>query len=170
MFFCYFSDCYKITILTEDESQPLIDSATKSDLTVKVQKETFLAHKNILSTRNTVFKNVISTLSSESELSSSINIPEFDSSTFKIFLMFIYTQNIKLKDISKELMCIAHKYIDEKLKKICEDYLLFDLCEENAIELLELGADVGSEILKEKASELIADKYEIMKNKQPSKR
>lgn len=140
----------------------MIDSANKSDLTIKVQTETFLAHKDILSSRNTVLETVISSLP-DSKLSSSLNIPDFKSGIFKILLQFIYTRQVKDENISKELMYIAHKYVDARLQKICENFLVSKLCKANAIDLLILGIDVESQPLKEKASKFIADNLEVMK-------
>lgn len=141
----------------------LIEAATKSDLTIKVQNGIFLVHKDILLTQNKVLKTLTSALSSESEISSSINIPGIDSSIFKLFLMFIYTRKVEKENISNELLFIAHKYADAKLMKICEDHLLSELCEEKAIELLELGTKIESKKLKDESSKFIVDRFEAMK-------
>lgn len=59
-------------------------------------------------------------------------------------------------------MCLAHKYVDSRLEKICEDHLLSTLSEETAIELLELSTSVQSEKLKDEASEFIVDEFKVI--------
>lgn len=140
----------------------MIDSAMKSDLTIKVKDLLFLGHKNILSTRNSVFETVISALPTQNNISSSIDIPNCDPSAFKIFLKCIYTKNVAIIDISKELISVAHLYVDTKLKKICEDNLVQKLSKENAVDFLILSTKIESEKLKEEASKFIADGFEAM--------
>lgn len=62
-------------------------------------------------------------------------------------------------------MSVAHKYKNKKLLKICEDYFVSRICEVNAIDLLILSANIGSERLKERTSKLIAEKYAEMKER-----
>lgn len=154
--------------MSEDQNPDqikLVNSATKSDLTIKVRNHLFLGHKDILSNRNTVFDTVISALPSINDVTSSIDIPDFEPKTFKIFLQFIYTQEISNEDISQELMSVAHKYEESRLQKICEDKMVSTFCEESAFKLLILGVDVGSQNLIEKASKFIADRYKEMKER-----
>lgn len=164
----YLADECKITVLSENKNpiqKTLLESAKKSDLTIKVEDHIFLGHKEILATRNSVFETVISALPKNSGLSSSVSIPDFDSRVFKIFLKYIYTQYIDENDISKELINAAHKYVDLKLKKICEDHLVSTVSENTAVRLLILGANTCSENLKEVASKFIADRFAQMKQR-----
>lgn len=120
----------------------MIECAKTSDLTIRVRDQQFLGHKNILAARNTVFETVITALPTTTNLSSSIDIPEIDPSTSKIFLKYIYTQDLDRKVISKNLIIVAHKYVDSVLKEICEDQLLFKLCESKAVDLLILSTEL----------------------------
>lgn len=163
-----FADECDVTVLTEFKNptrRSLFEAATKSDLTIKVQNDYFLAHKNVLSSQNYILKNLISTLKSTKNVSSSLNIPQFDSKTFKIFLQYVYTGNVDKNDVSNELLIVAHKYFDLKLSKICENMLVSTVCEENAVDLLILSTEVESEKLKEGASKFIADNYIEMKER-----
>lgn len=167
MFFFNFLDCCKITILSEEnicDQKKLIDSAIKSDLTIKVQNLSFLGHKEILSTRNSVFETIISALPKPNKISSSIDIPDCDPNTFAIFLKYIYTQNVARSDVSKELLNVAHLYVDTKLKKICEDNLVQKLSKENVVDLLIFSTKVESEKLKTEASKIIADGFVTIKD------
>lgn len=156
-----------MTVLTEEvqpDRQALIDSATKSDLTIKVQNDLFLAHKNILSSRNALFKTTVSKLPSTRNVSSSICITHSEASIFKIFLLYIYTRQVEDGNISKELLEIAHKYDDVTLKGMCQVHLLTTLSEKNAVELLSLGTDLDCKALKDRAAKFIADRYAEIKN------
>lgn len=141
----------------------MIESAKSSDLTIKVQDDYFLAHKDFLSSQNKVLKTVISALPTTSNFSSSINVLDLDPKVFKNFLKYIYTGEVDEKEISKELLQVAHKYTDRKLKKICEEHLLSAICEGNAAELLILATIVGCQKLIEKTSKFIAERYVMMK-------
>lgn len=134
----------------------------KSNITIKVQDEYFLGHKDTLS-RNPDLNSRMINSQSASQISCLIEIPKFNASIFKHFLKFLYTRHVEKENISKELLCIAYEYSDARLKKICEDHLCKAVCEENAIEFLELGVTVESEKLKEEASLVIVDKYNVMK-------
>lgn len=148
---------------TNTTEQKVIDSAIASDLTINILDHSFLAHKKILSTRNSVFKSVIAALPTTYDLSSSISIPDFDPIIFKIFLKYIYTQIIDKKDISEDLLDVAHKYVDSKLLKICEDNLMLTtVSEESAIKLLISSTNVGNEKLQEKATTFIVERYAEM--------
>lgn len=165
-FFGYSADECNITVLTHEKHPnhgALIDSTKSSDLTIRVENHSFLSHKEILSTRNTVLKTVISALDSTGNKSSSITIADFDLQTFEIFLKHIYTGEVDEGGISKELLMVAHKYDDSKLKKICEDNLVLKIEESNAVEMLMLSIKVNAQKLKEEASKFIAERYEKMK-------
>lgn len=141
----------------------MIEAAKKSDLTIKVQGHSFLGHKEILSTRNTVFKTVIAALPATNDLSSSVDIPDFDPRTFKLFLKYLYTQDIDKKAVTKKLIVVAHHYVDSKLMQICEDQLVSTLCEANAVDLLVLGTEVKSQKLEDVTSKFIVEKVEKIK-------
>lgn len=161
----YFSDECDVTILTEltnPDQETIFDAAKSSDLTISVQTSLFLAHRDILSRRNAVLKTAIEALPSTSN---SIEFYDVDSKTVKIFLKFIYTLDVNPGDISKKLMIMAHKYVDLALEKICENHLLSELCEANAVELLLLSIDVQNEKLKTEVSKFVADNYKVMKNR-----
>lgn len=159
----FFSDCFKITVLTKDKNpsrQSLIESAMESNLTINVENETFLVHKEILSSRNKVLEAVISSLPPVSPTSSLINLSEFKPSVFKSFLIFIYSGEVD--KITKDLMCLAVKYVDVKLKKYCEDHLASTLSTANATEFLELAMKIKSEKLKEESAKFIIDRFKVI--------
>lgn len=166
---CCFSilDSCRITVLSEDENpdqEKLMDSATKSDLTIKVKGHRFLVHKNLLSERNRVFASQISALPLNDNASPSIDISDFKPKTVNTLLQFIYTEKVKKEDISQELMEAAHKY-ESQLQKTCEDKLVSTVYAENAIELLMLSVKVESEKLKEETTKFIVDQYSEMEER-----
>lgn len=143
------------------DQKQLIESATKSDLTIKIKDHIFLGHTDILSTRNAVFNSTISALSATSNLSSTIEISDFEPKIFEIFLKYIYTQNLDKKDISTELMNVAHKY-DLNLLKICEDNLVSSISEGNAVKWVIFGTFFDSEKVREEASKFIVKNFAKM--------
>lgn len=152
--------------MSEDKNadqKSLIDSAMKSDLVVEVQEHSFLGHKKVLS-RNKTFKTAISSLSTANTLSLSNEGSNFDLNIFTVFLKYLYSREVDKSEISIELMNVAFTYGDSKLQKVCEEKLVSTVTEENAIELLILSTKVQSEILKEKTSKFIAERYEEMKD------
>lgn len=98
-------------------------------------------------------------------VASSIGITDFDPSTFKVFLKYIYTRDVNKDEFTKPLINIAHKYVDSNLMKICEVFLVSKVDESNAVDLLLLSLEVGSLMLKKEASKFIAEKYAEMKDR-----
>lgn len=132
-------------------------------MTIKVQGYSFLGHKEILSTTNTIFKTVIPALPKIKDRSSSIDIPDFDPKTFGLFLKYIYTKDVdKTADI-KKLLIVAHQYVDSKLMQICEKQLVSTLLETNVVDLLLLGAEVKSQKLTDVASKFIVERMANIK-------
>lgn len=129
----------------------------KSDMTIKVQDHMFLAHKNVLASRNSVFETTIEALASKY-----ISIPDSDPETFKVFLKHIYNHKVEKKDITAELFEVAHKYMDSKLQKICEDHFALSISEKNAVQLLLLSTNVENKQLEELSLKFITSRFETL--------
>lgn len=153
-------DFCNVTVLSERKymtQKSQMSAAYKSDLTIKVQNDSFLVRKDILASRNTVFRAAITALSSNY-----ITIPDSSPQTFKLFLRHVYNHSIIDREISEELLKVAYKYEDKRLQKLCEDRLMSTICEANAVKLLILSVDVACQRLEEKSSRFIAENFDKM--------
>lgn len=163
----YFSDDCKVVVLSKNanpDRETLIESATSSDFTLQVENHKFLVHKDILSKQNVFFQLAISMVS-EMNNSMSLYVGHDNPSIFKIFLKFVYTRHVNKKDITRGLMEAAKDFMDEELKSLCENALMSMMSEETAIDLLILGVNIESQILTEKASQFIVDRFELMEKR-----
>lgn len=137
----------------------MIESAKMSDMTIKVQNHIFLTHKEIISERSAVFKKTISTLLSNSSSPVTVNVTEFNPTVFKLFLDHIYDNTLSGKDISINLLSIAHAYADSTLKNICDFHLAKNITLANAVDYLVTGIKVESQRLEDAAAQFIAQHF-----------
>ncbi|XP_034471897.1 speckle-type POZ protein-like isoform X2 [Drosophila innubila] len=108
-----------------------------SDVTiVTISGQEIPAHKNILSARSEVFEVMLNNDLNEGRLT----INELDPEVLTEMLLFMYTdKEPKLDNICKDLLAAANKYLLERLKNMCENFLLAKLTIENAAETLILA-------------------------------
>ena len=106
----------------------LLSGRDRTDVTFKVGKETFVAHRCILAARSSVFKAEL--FGSMKEYTARcIDIDDMEADVFRALLQFIYTD--ELPEMNKEevavmaqhLLVAADRYNMERLKMICEDKL-----------------------------------------------
>ena len=122
-----------------------------SDVKLKVNEETFYAHKSILAARSSVFEAMFEHEMLEN-VTSFVNITETDNKVFKDMLTFIYSdQAPNLKDTVFGLLPMADKYQLDALKDTCATYLRNNLTTENVVDVLILADLYRSIELKEKA-------------------
>ncbi|KAK4477996.1 hypothetical protein RD792_017261 [Penstemon davidsonii] len=107
----------------------LLESKDGSDVSFKVEGETFYAHKLILSTRSPVFKAQFFDPLKE-ENSRCIRIEEMHAPVFKALLHFIYCDVIPDLDskwldtiMTQHLLAAADRYGIERLRSLCESRL-----------------------------------------------
>lgn len=104
-------------------------------------------HKNILAGRCEYFKALFSSNMLEAR-SSKIIEPEYSYASMRAILQFIYTDEAPaLENIAVELLVASNKYMLERLKNLCEDYLAQTMTLENVIDILSLAElHVASEL------------------------
>ncbi|GBM49578.1 TD and POZ domain-containing protein 4 [Araneus ventricosus] len=132
-------------ILIED-LESLLNENILSDIKLKTNAETYLAHKNILSARSPVFKAMFSDNMKE-KFNECVDIEDLDSDTVHRMLQYVYTAETKdlQLDNTFKLYQAANKYEILALRDECSDYLKSNLCSKNVCKVLVL-ADVHQDV------------------------
>ncbi|XP_033216189.1 uncharacterized protein LOC117172404 [Belonocnema kinseyi] len=136
-----------------------------SDVLIVVKEKQFHAHKVILVANSPVFLGMFSHQMIEN-ISSKLEIDDFEPKVVKEFLRYLYTGKISNWDnYIDKLFAIAHKYQVEDLKNECALLLFGNLTIENVIHVLILSDLYDSEDLKQKCLGLINTNYEKIRDK-----
>ena len=132
-------------VANEPEKPKLIDSfGYLNDIKfVSKDGEEIGCHRLILSIRSSVFAAMFK---SNTETSDVIQIPDFEGSTIRQMISFIYTDTLE-KDYSVDfdLLLIAHKYDIRQLEVTCENILIKELTAENAFDAWTSANTVSSD-------------------------
>ena len=80
-----------------------------------------------------------------------LKIEDIDAHTMKVFLEYMYTDFIKIKDINCKVLTAAHKYNFKRLFGECSEHLMFSIGKENIIEIIKSAYLIESEDLFRKA-------------------
>jgi speckle-type POZ protein len=163
----------KIRSLTEELSSTLNDEST-SDVTIiamtndfsdeaantATREERIPAHKFMLCLRSEVFKAMLFNNTMSESLSSEIRIPDFDASTIRELLHFIYTDSFSspraLETLAEPLLAAACKYQIAGLESVCELHLISTINVTNAASVLALSDLYEASHLKSKCLQFIA--------------
>lgn len=129
------------TIHVEGQSTPL-----RSDLEIRINHEIFKVHKIILTNKNEVFRVMLESPMIEST-ENRMEITDCDSSAFKTFLVYLYTNEVSSENIDFDLLMIAEKYLDIPLKKLCFEKLGSEISSENVVEIARLATQFNFEEL-----------------------
>jgi len=119
----------------------LLDTGEFSDVTFIINDTRIKGHKCILASRSNFFKNMFTVGMRESE-ESIISVQDISLPTFMKLLEFIYSD--QLNDIESaeqaiEVLVAANKYGLDRLKRLCEKFLVQLIDLENVVELLYLS-------------------------------
>uniref|UniRef100_A0A8R7PQ81 BTB domain-containing protein n=1 Tax=Triticum urartu TaxID=4572 RepID=A0A8R7PQ81_TRIUA len=99
-----------------------------SDVSFKVGRETFAAHRCILAARSPVFKAELVVPMKENKMRC-VHIEDMDAAVFRALLHFIYTDELPATTRKEEtamaqhLLVAADRYDMERLKLVCQDKL-----------------------------------------------
>jgi kelch-like protein 2/3 len=103
----------------------------------------FNAHKTILVARSPVCLKML-TIKMEEAATNTVKVEDFDSTTMRKLLRFIYCGEVKdLKENAKDLIYAAEKYEVNQLKEICIEELAKNVTEENVVESLAIADQVS---------------------------
>ena len=129
----------------------LFNTGRLTDITFVMERQTFKAHKNILSARSQVFAAKFENNGKVSSIKT-LNIEDCEPEAFEAMLSFLYTDEMEeTEEMAKELLPLAIKYQVQLLQHKCEELLLESLSTENCAETLILADTQGALLLKEHA-------------------
>jgi speckle-type POZ protein len=106
----------------------LLSSQECSDVSFKVGRETFAAHRCLLAARSSVFKaELLGPMREHKE--GGIRVDDIDAAVFRALLHFIYTDELpttteeEATTMAQHLLVAADRYDMDRLKLVCEDKL-----------------------------------------------
>ena len=119
----------------------LLETGEFSDVTFIINETRIKGHKCILASRSSFFKNMFTVGMRESE-ESIISVQDISLPTFQKLLEFIYSD--QLNDLENaeqaiDVLVAANKYGLDRLKRLCEKFLVHMIDLENVVELLYLS-------------------------------
>jgi speckle-type POZ protein len=117
----------------------LFETKDFSDITIVCSDKKFMAHRNIIAIRSSVFKAMLTADMAEKKLSR-IVIEDIDDATMQELLRFIYTNEVQnLDTLASKLLYAAEKYDIPELKSICASHLTEQVSEESVFDNLVLA-------------------------------
>lgn len=119
----------------------MLENEHFADVTSVVGDTKVKAHKCILASRSNFFENMFSVGMRETQ-ESVISVQDISLPTFKKLLEFIYSdQLVKIENADQaiDVLVAANKYGLDRLKRLCEKYLVSLIELDNVIELLYLS-------------------------------
>uniref|UniRef100_A0ACD5W3C4 Uncharacterized protein n=1 Tax=Avena sativa TaxID=4498 RepID=A0ACD5W3C4_AVESA len=146
-----------------DNLGKLLESEEETDVTFKVKKEVFCAHRIVLAMRSPVFKAELYGPMRDKRIRNII-VKDMQPAAFKTLLHYIYTDllpsmddldNNDQKEMVKHLLVAADKYAIERLKLICEGFLCRSLDVDNVADTLALADQHHCNKLKDACVEFI---------------
>ena len=142
---------------TLDETmRKLCFSNQLSDFTIKCNGKEFPTHKFILSARSDVFERMFSSALKINEKDEPIlDIDDISAEEMEIFLNFLYKDEIKVQDISCDILKLADKYNVKRLVNICLKHLKENIDIKNVVEITYTAFLTSKDELLQSASKFI---------------
>ena len=144
----------------------LKDGHIYSDVSLSNGEKLFPAHKLILSSKSEVFKAMFAKEIQVNKSDTKKDVIKIDDVEVKVIeemLNFIYTGKAEnIAELSQELFKVAIKYQIVDLKAECEEFFIFNLNFENAVDILELARAYELQSLREKVTAFVNKHEEIM--------
>ncbi|ETI48049.1 hypothetical protein, variant 1 [Phytophthora nicotianae CJ01A1] len=131
-----------------DDHEELFLNSSLSDLQflVKGHIAPINAHKVVLFFRNSYFKNMFGTATSQTAV---IEVDNCSYEVFSILLRFLYTGKVDITaDVAEELLRASSFYCVYELQKRTEAFLSGQICVENVVDLLTLSEECNADDLK----------------------
>ncbi|CRL01862.1 CLUMA_CG015451, isoform A [Clunio marinus] len=150
-------NCNRIKNIASEGFKELWATGRLSDITIVTDTEKLKLHKTVLAIQSSVFTSIFEDKMKDRP-SDEIQMTNINSAVVKIFLKFLYTDEIEEKvEVSNllELFSLAAKYKVENLMRIVEGMIIDDLYVDNAIEIFELACRYDCDKMKTSAFEFI---------------
>ncbi|CAI5746689.1 unnamed protein product [Peronospora destructor] len=131
-----------------DDHEELFLNSSLSDLQflVKGHIAPINAHKVVLFFRNSYFKNLFGSTTSQTAV---IEVDNCSYEVFSILLRFLYTGKVDISaDVAEELLRASSYYCVYELQKRTEAFLSGQICVENVVDLLTLSEECNADDLK----------------------
>lgn len=119
----------------------LLERGEFADVTFIINETRIKGHKCILASRSSFFKNMFTVGMRESE-ESIISVQDINLPTFMKLLEFIYSDQLNDLESAEQaidVLVAANKYGLDRLKRLCEKFLVQLIDLENVVELLYLS-------------------------------
>ena len=141
---------------TLDETmRQLYLSDKQSDLVIRCNGTDFPIHKFILSARSEVFDQMFKANVKDDD--PVLEIDDMSADTLKVFLKFLYKDEIDSQDINCELFRVADKYQQRRLHNICAKHLKKVINIQNVMEITTTAFLIQNDDLMIEASKFIFD-------------
>jgi len=143
----------------------MFESAAFADVTFVVEEEEIRAHKGVLASRSTYFKNMFSSGMLESD-SKSVKVKDVQPTIFKAILRFIYGGVVEERqlEVLAKLIAAADMYCMDELKRICETIIRATLKVENIIDALVIADKFNCEKLLRDAKAVFRPLIPLLRN------
>ncbi|XP_065219285.1 RCC1 and BTB domain-containing protein 1-like isoform X4 [Planococcus citri] len=130
------NDHLEIIKLIVDFDEP----SKSSDFTIVVEEKQIFVHKEVLRQRSEYFKTMLNESWSENN-KNVLRVNDFTYEAFKIYLQYLYGMDINVTPENvMDLLMIAHRYMDGKLKNLIKEKIEGD-------EFMEMSVDSANKIL-----------------------
>lgn len=125
--------------LSED-IRKLLNSNEYSDVVISTGTKKLPVHKAILCARSKVFERMFQTHMLESK-NQIVELNDIDFEVIEDFITFLYTGEVRMFSLYRtmNLYYVADKYEVEDLREKCSSYLEFNLCAEEACNILKFS-------------------------------
>ena len=137
-----------------------------SDVSLLVGDKIFAVHRLVLESKSDVFKAMFTSGMVEAK-SGLVSIDDTNAEVIEEMLHYIYTgKTTKMSELSQELFQVANKYQIIDLRAKCEEYFIFNLTCENAVQILDLARVYELESLRKSVAAFVSKHEEDMVKEQ----
>lgn len=134
--------------------EQFFDTKNLADIKFIVEGKVLIAHKVILSSRSSVFTEIINKMNDK--IDNMVRIDDVGYIAMREVLRFIYCGKVNdLEEVAKDLLVAAVKYKLEDLKTLCQNSLILEMNFNNVVEIWELAHRHGTDTLKKAAMKFL---------------
>ena len=135
------------------------DEFPGSDVTLKTKKKLHNCHKVILAAASPYFKAMFISGMKESE-DNIINLESVDSDSFALIIKYIYSGKLKISGANIQDLLSTSCYIQiNPVQTLCEEFLLYQIDQNNCVDIWNLGVMYDISDLQKKAKAYILDNF-----------
>jgi len=131
----------KVSKTLEDDLKRMQSEAKFTDFQIVCKHRTFDVHKAVLAARSDVMDAMLAGDTIETK-ENRLHIRDFDPDEVANLITFMYTGKVDRDDVSHTLLLLADKYNVCDLVTECEDLLIKNITDANAVDLLDISSKV----------------------------